>query len=137
MTRRTPYSDEVRRRLAEAVRAGDLPGAPPPGRRDGRADGSNPACGDVISVAVRVAGGRVEAARWRAHGCPHLLAAAEAACEAAEGRPVGEAAAFGAGDLEAVLGGPAAVGSTGRHAVELAADVVAEAVRRAAGGGSA
>ena len=41
-----------------------------------------------IRLAARLAGGQIEAMRFQAWGCPHLIAAADWLCEHYEGRPL-------------------------------------------------
>ncbi len=60
----------------------------------------NPRCGDVVDAHVRVANGRVDAARFEGRGCTISQALADAACEALEGKSVEEAGAI---DLASVL----------------------------------
>lgn len=130
------YSPELRRRLESPAHAGDLPDVAGAAdvARSARAEGSNPACGDVVAIALRAESGRIAAARWRAHGCPHLLACAEAVCEALEGAPAEGARAPGEEAIAALLGGLA---PTGRHAAALVGEVAARAVAglSPAGGG--
>lgn len=72
-----PYSPEVRRLFAAPAHAGDLDGA-----RRVRVDQQ----GVSVQLSARPDDGRVDALRFSAWGCPHLLAAAEAACAELEGR---------------------------------------------------
>ena len=101
-------------------------GAPAGAQRRGEA--RNEACGDVVVVWLRVAGPVVDAAGFKAQGCPAALAMASAACDLLAGMQAdgtlperlrqAHAAAFGV---------PAAAH---RHALAL----VVEAAGRAAGG---
>ena len=77
-----PYNDEVRERFENPVHAGE------PG--DGydtvlAAEAGAEGQGARVVLAAGVAGGRIETARFRAWGCPHLVAAADLACEMLEG----------------------------------------------------
>jgi NifU-like protein involved in Fe-S cluster formation len=58
-----------------------------------------------VRLALRVEGGRVVAARFRALGCSGTIAAASAATELLTGRPVAEAAGLTPGAIEAALDG--------------------------------
>ena len=78
-----PYSARVREYFAEPAHAGDARGG----------------------VAVLVM-------RFRARACPHVIAAAEAACAGLEGRPVADLIEFSAHDLMDNLSIP--VEKTGR-----------------------
>ena len=73
MTAEDPrYGREVRRRMASLVGAGTL--APGPGVIAGRAGDREQ--GAEVELQLRIEGGRVAEARFRAFGCPHLIAAA-------------------------------------------------------------
>ncbi len=75
-----PYSQMIRALFADPVHAGAV------------ADGL---CVQVDDQGVRVelsaslAGSRIQTLRFRAWGCPHLIAAAEWVCEQLEGEPAG------------------------------------------------
>jgi len=66
------YSGEVLRRLRELPGAGDLP----PGSVAARGRAGDREQGAEVELAFAVREGRVEAARFRAFGCPHFMAAA-------------------------------------------------------------
>jgi NifU-like protein involved in Fe-S cluster formation len=98
-----PYGPRVREYFAAPAHAGELDGAQAV-LVDGR---------EVrLQLAATAAGGRIEAMRFRVWGCPHTIAAAEAACAALEGRPVAELLEFSAADLINNL--PVPVEKTGR-----------------------
>ena len=65
-----------------------------------------------LELSATVSNGAVESMRFRAWGCPHTIAAAEAACARLEGRPVSELLEFSASDLMEDLSVP--VEKTGR-----------------------
>ncbi|MDJ0760045.1 MAG: iron-sulfur cluster assembly scaffold protein [Woeseiaceae bacterium] len=73
-----PYSKEVRRLFKAPAHAGIANG--PSARIDAQ--------GVSVELSVEARNGQVEAARFRAKGCPHLVAAAEAFCADLEGQPV-------------------------------------------------
>lgn len=75
------YGDEVRRRMESLAGAGVL--APGPDVSVGQAGDREQ--GAEVVLQVRVAGGRVTEARFRAFGCPHLLAAASWLTQRLEG----------------------------------------------------
>jgi NifU-like protein involved in Fe-S cluster formation len=77
------YSPSVRLRLAGPKGAGDL-GPGTPGRIGGEA-GSRP-LNAWVRFDMQLLDGRVQRARFRAYGCPHLIAAASWAAEHFEGR---------------------------------------------------
>jgi NifU-like protein involved in Fe-S cluster formation len=70
-------SPRLRALLLQNEGAGALAGA---GVRTGQSE--HPVCGDQVEVDVRVAGGVIEALRWRARGCPATQAVAAAAAGA-------------------------------------------------------
>ena len=90
-----PYSARVRELFASAAHAGDL---------------ENPAVrahvneqGVRIALAADIDAGFIVRLRFRAWGCPHLLAAAEAFCRGFEGRPASALQAFSAADIMRTL----------------------------------
>lgn len=89
-----------------------------------------------VALAADVAGGRIRALRFRAYGCPHVIAAAEALCRHFEGRPAAELEAFEAAALIREL--PVPTEKTGRILViEDAARTLGKALRSASDPGSA
>lgn len=101
------YNEAVRRRFANPAHAGDLP----PGYAAASAQAGHSA-GLRVRFAAIAEGGVVTALRFRAFGCPHLIAAAEAACEAFEGRPPAALREFSAASLMEQLAVP--IEKTGR-----------------------
>jgi len=93
-----PYSGRVRALFEHPVHAGSLEQAPQVLIEDQ---------GVRIALTAQAEDGRIRAFRFRAYGCPHVVAAAEALCERYEGRPVAELEAFEAVDLVRDLPVPA------------------------------
>ena len=115
------YNDAVRSRFGNPVHAGDLPEAADTYDRVLEVD---QASGDDFAHVVLTAGVRgdtIAALRFRARGCPHLVAAADLACEKLEGNPVGALENFPRDDITVTLAVP--VEKTGR--VLLLEDAVA------------
>lgn len=79
------YNDEVRRLFARPAHAGDLQ---PGGSRTAAAEKAESAAGCRVRLSAAEEAGRLLAVRFRAFGCPHLVAAAEAFCAEVEGQPV-------------------------------------------------
>ncbi len=102
-------------------------GEPPGAQRRGEA--RNEACGDVVVVWLRVGGSPpvVEAAGFKAQGCPASLAHASSACELLAGLPADGSLPRRLGEAHAAAFGPPRPAH--RHALAL----VVEAVRRAVG----
>ncbi len=99
-----------------------------PGRRQRRS------CARQQGVRVRLSGtqrgGAVRSLRWRAWGCPHLMAACECACADYEGRPVEDLTKVKANDIMRKLSVP--VEKTGRILVlEDAVRSLGEQLKRA------
>ncbi len=98
-----PYSAEVRALFAELSHAGDLADA-------ARAELDEQ--GVRVRLAATLRDGCVQALRFRARGCPHVLAACEAVCRQYEGRPAAELEQFRASEIMGNLSIP--VEKTGR-----------------------
>jgi NifU-like protein involved in Fe-S cluster formation len=99
----TPYSDRVRAYFAAPAHAGELE----------QGEVVNVDDQDVrLRLSASVAAGAVDAMRFRAWGCPHTIAAAEAACAALEGGPAADLLDFSATGLMEELSVPAT--KTGR-----------------------
>lgn len=90
----------------------------------------NPACGDVLQLAVKLAGDRIEAIAFRAKGCVASMACASAMTELARGKPLEEARNVTREELLAAVGGlpPASM-----HAAHLAIDALRAALDQVAG----
>jgi nitrogen fixation NifU-like protein len=81
----------------------------------------NPACGDVLELAIKIVGDRVEDLRFRAKGCVPAMACASALTELAKGKSTSEAGAIKKEDVVHAVGSlPPASG----HAAQLAIDVL-------------
>jgi len=93
---------------------------------------SNPVCGDVLRLAVRVSGRRVVEARFKAQGCVGAIACASWLTEWLRGRTATEMAELAPEQVAQELGGLA---PASRHAADLACDAlraVAEKMREPA-----
>lgn len=98
-----PYSARVRALFADPAHAGGLDG------------GRTVAVGaqDVrLELSATATGGNIDALRFRAWGCPHVIAAAEAACAQLERAGIAELLEFSVVDLMENLAVP--VEKTGR-----------------------
>ena len=114
----TPFADHL-----DAPRGrGRLAGAPHTGAAGGGA------CGDVVRIGLRVAGGGVTEAGFDGDGCGATLAAGSAVVELVEGASLLAAARLTAADVAAALGG---LVPPKRHAAELAADALHRAIAAA------
>jgi nitrogen fixation protein NifU and related proteins len=103
--------------------AGELAGA------TAKVEVSNPVCGDVLQLAVRVENGRIVEARFLCRGCTTSIACASLLTEKLRERLLVDAPSLTAQFLSESLGGlpPATF-----HGAELAADAVATLLRNIA-----
>jgi nitrogen fixation protein NifU and related proteins len=86
----------------------------------------NPACGDVMRLAIKVAEGRVSEIRFWAKGCVPTMACGSAITELVLGKTISQAAALTREDLVAQVGG---LPEASAHASQLAMDILARALR--------
>ena len=98
-----PYGPLVRRLFAEPAHARRLDRAVAV-----RVDDQ----GVSVELSAKPAGGDIAALGFRAWGCPHLIAAAEALCAEYEGRPIAALDGFAASEIMRTL--PVPVEKTGR-----------------------
>ena len=117
------FSDAVLDHFQNPRNAGDLAGA------DAKIEVSNPVCGDVLQLAVRMGGERIAEARFLCRGCTTSIACASLLTEELRGRTLAEARTLTAESLSQALGGlPEAT----FHGAELAADAIATMLRNIA-----
>jgi nitrogen fixation protein NifU and related proteins len=117
------FSDAVLDHFQNPRNAGELDGA------DAKVEVSNPVCGDVLQLAVRMEGERIAEARFLCRGCTTSIACASLLTEQLRHRTLAEARALTAQSLSQSLGGlpPATF-----HGAELAADAVGTMLRNIA-----
>ncbi len=117
------FSDAVLDHFRNPRNAGELAAA------DASVEVSNPVCGDVLHLAVRIDGGRIAEARFLCRGCTTSIACASLLTEQLSQRTLDEARSLTAESLSQSLGGlPAAT----FHGAELAADAVQTMLRNIA-----
>ncbi len=115
------YSAKLLDHFQHPRNSGELPNA------DAQARIENPACGDILELAVKMDAGRIVAIRFRAQGCVPTVACASAMTELAKGRTCLEAACISKEEIaEAVGGVPAASG----HAAQLAIEGLRAALKK-------
>ena len=83
---------------------------------------TNPVCGDVLRLSVRIEGTVIAEARFKAQGCVPSLAAASALTDMLVGKSLTEARKISAVEISAALGG---LPSASFHAAELCCDALA------------
>jgi len=115
------FSEMVLEHFQRPRNAGELAGA------TATVEVSNPACGDVLRLAVIVEGGVVREARFLCRGCTASIASASVLTEKMKGRTVEELKKMHAAEIAAELGGlpPASF-----HAAQLAEDGVKAIVEK-------
>jgi nitrogen fixation NifU-like protein len=83
---------------------------------------SNPVCGDVLRLAVRVEAGRVQEVRFMCRGCTASIACASLLTEKMMSRAIGDlASGISAESIAAELGG---LPTASTHAAQLAAEAL-------------
>jgi nitrogen fixation NifU-like protein len=87
----------------------------------------NPACGDMLRLAVRVRDDRIVEVRFKAYGCAAAIAAASVMTELIEGTSLAEAASLTDEDITEVLG---SLPPLKHHAVVLAREGAQQIVAR-------
>ena len=98
-----PYSDRVRALFASPAHAGSLAAAPRACRSEQ---------GIRVEFAATSHAGRLQRLRFRAFGCPHVIAAAESVCQQLEGKPLAALDTFTVAQLMQSL--PVPVEKSGR-----------------------
>jgi nitrogen fixation NifU-like protein len=117
------FSDAVLDHFQNPRNAGELTGA------TAKVEVSNPVCGDVLQLAVRIENDRIVEARFLCRGCTTSIACASLLTEKLRDRPLADAPSLTPQSLSESLGGlpPATF-----HGAELAADAVATLLRNIA-----
>lgn len=82
---------------------------------------SNPACGDILRLSVRLEGGVAAEARYKVRGCTASIAAGSALTEWITGKTAAQLRQFQPGLIEAALDG---LPAESKHAAVLCADAV-------------
>ena len=109
------YSSQLLDHFEHPRNTGDLADA------DARARVENPACGDILELAISVEAGRISEIRFRAKGCVPAMACGSLITEMVRGKSPGEANAIRKEEVVSQIGGlPAASG----HAAQLAMDAL-------------
>jgi nitrogen fixation protein NifU and related proteins len=101
--------------------AGELPNA------SAAVDVTNPVCGDMLRLSVRVADGRIEAARFKTQGCVAAIAASSLLTDLLAGKAMEDARKITPQQISDALGGlpPATF-----HAAQLCCDAIAAVLRQ-------
>ncbi|HEX8096625.1 MAG TPA: iron-sulfur cluster assembly scaffold protein [Pyrinomonadaceae bacterium] len=114
------YSEKFRDHLANPRNAGEL------ADEGAAAEEVNPVCGDRLRLTLRLTGGRIEAARFLAYGCPATIACGSALAEMVEGMTTEEAARVTRQDVIHRLDG---LPARKQHAAALAIETLRSALK--------
>src|SRR5450432_3887910 len=88
---------------------------------------SNPACGDILRLSVRLEGGAAAEVRYKVRGCTASIAAGSALTEWIAGKTVDQIAAFVPAVVDEAVGG---LPAESKHAAALCADGVKALLKR-------
>jgi len=110
------FSETVLEHFRHPRNVGDLPSA------TASVEATNPVCGDILRLSVRVEGGRVAEARFKAQGCVAAIASGSLLTELLIGKSLPEARGITPRQISEALGGlpPATF-----HAAQLSCDAIA------------
>jgi nitrogen fixation protein NifU and related proteins len=109
------FTDAVLEHFRNPRNAGELPNA------DAVVEVSNPVCGDILKLAVRLEGNRIVEARFLCRGCTTAIACASFLTEQLLTRTLAESQSVSPESISNALGGlPAAT----FHGAQLAADAL-------------
>jgi len=115
------FSDAVLDHLRNPRNSGDLPDA------TATVEVTNPVCGDILRLAVRLEGGRIAAARFKTQGCVASIASSSVLTELLTGKSPADARRITPEEISIALGGlPTAT----VHAAQLCADAGSAIVRK-------
>jgi nitrogen fixation protein NifU and related proteins len=115
------YTDAVLSHFRSPHNAGDLLDA------DGKAEVTNPVCGDILRLSVRLQAGRIAEARFKAQGCVAAIASGSVLTDLLVGKTLEGARGVTPQQISDALGGlpPATF-----HAAQLCCDAVAAVLRQ-------
>ena len=91
------YSSKVLEHLDNPRNVGAMPDATT------RGEATNPVCGDLLHLYLKIADGKIVAASFQAQACPPCIAAASILTEMIQGRMIGEALLLKAADVTRAL----------------------------------
>ena len=111
------YSTQVLDHFEHPRNVGELPSP------DAAVRLEHPVCGDIMSLAVKLSGDRIDQVRYRTRGCVASIAAGSCLTEMLEGKSLAQAAALRREQLLEALGG---LPNASVHATHLAMDALSE-----------
>jgi nitrogen fixation protein NifU and related proteins len=110
------FNEKILAHFREPHNSGELAGA------SHFAEVTNPVCGDVLRLTVRVENGKIIAARFKAQGCVPTIAAASAFTDMLVGKILTDARRILPTDIAVALDG---LPQASAHAAELCCDAAA------------
>lgn len=119
------FSEEVLNHFQNPRNTGDLPDA------TARAEVSNPVCGDVLQLAVRVENDRIAEARFLCRGCTTAIACGSFVTELMLGKNASELQGIDAQFISRGLGG---LPQSTFHGAQLAGDALSAISAKVRGG---
>lgn len=118
------YSQKVLDHFEHPRNIGDLPDA------DAAVRLEHPVCGDIMTLAVKVAGGRIGEVRYRTRGCVAAIAAGSCLTEMIAGMSLAEAGGLKREQLVEALDG---LPNASIHATHLAMDALEQVLAKLKG----
>jgi nitrogen fixation protein NifU and related proteins len=115
------YSEKVLEHFQNPRNVGELAGA------DAQARVENPVCGDIMDLAVKLSGGRIDEVRYRIKGCVPSIAAGSCLTEMIKGRSLSEVRSVKREELVQALDG---LPKASLHASHLAMDALAAVLKK-------
>jgi nitrogen fixation NifU-like protein len=116
-----PYSEKVLEHFEHPRNVGELT------LPDAEVRLEHPVCGDIMNLAVKMAGGRIDQVRYRTRGCVASIAAGSCLTEMIQGRSLAEASELKREHLLEALGG---LPNASVHATHLAIDALAQVLHK-------
>lgn len=120
------YSDKVLEHFEHPRNVGEL--ASP----DAEVRLEHPVCGDIMNLAVKLSGDRIDKVRFRTRGCVASIAAGSCLTELIMGKSLAEAGALKREQLVEALGG---LPNASVHASHLAMDALTQVLSKLQGAG--
>lgn len=93
---------------------------------DGEGTVGNPACGDIMTIYIKVKDEKIDDIKFQTYGCAAAIASSSIATEIARGKTLNEAMKLSRDDVANELGGLPAVKM---HCSNLATDALKEAIK--------
>jgi len=109
------FSPQILSHFREPHNAGELPDP------SHTSEVTNPVCGDVLRLAIRLEQGTIAAARFKAQGCVPAIACSSALTDMLVGKTLTDAQRISPAEIAAAVGGLPAASS---HAAELCCDAI-------------